>query len=298
MTFENCALLSGCKCNLHVLAKQLLTRTLSSSVFLVKIHRDSIAAEKISPHAFKSPRPQSMSFSSAMRGGIIVAVLVLLNASLHLADRRPKPKGSVDQVTSKRLPPRKPRPTSSPMNHVAQCDGESVPILPPSFTYPGSLWSVRALMFLQILPDGTVNGTLESANHYARLNIQIVSENGCMVRIRGEASQLYLVMGVNGTLSAQSQPHPTRSIFTVQLQRIFFTFKNGDYFIALKQGGGIKKIKQDENGRSHRRSTRFVLLPRPVRKRRFPADFGLKQTTSNNLRLKLFGNLHRRRHDK
>ena len=37
----------------------------------------------------------------------------------------------------------------------------------------------------------------------AKLNIQIVSENGCMVRIKGEASQLYLVMGVNGTLSAQ-----------------------------------------------------------------------------------------------
>ena len=109
-----------------------------------------------------------MSFSSAMRGGIIVAVLVLLNASLHLADRRPKPKQIVDQVTSKRPPPKKPRPTSSPMNHVAQCDGESVPILPPSFIYPGSLWSVRALMSLQILPDGTVNGTLDSENHYGK----------------------------------------------------------------------------------------------------------------------------------
>lgn len=108
-----------------------------------------------------------MPFSSAMRGGFIVVVLVLLNASLHLADRRPKPKGSVDQVTVKRPPLKKPRPTNSPMNHVAQCDGASVPILPPSFTYPGSLWSVRALMFLQILPDGTVNGTLES-NHYGK----------------------------------------------------------------------------------------------------------------------------------
>lgn len=233
-----------------------------------------------------------------MRGGIIVAVLVLLNASLHLADRRPKPKASVDQVTPKRPASKKPRPTSSPMNHVAQCDGESPPILPPSFTYPGSLWSVRALMFLQILPDGTVNGTLESSNHYAKLNIEIVSENGCMVRIKGEATQLYLVMGVNGTLSAQPQPDKTRSIFTVQLQRIFFTFKNGEYFIALKQGGSIKKIRQDENGRSHRRSTRFVLMPRSVRKRRFHSDFGLKQTSSNNLRWKLFGDLHRRRHDK
>lgn len=37
----------------------------------------------------------------------------------------------------------------------------------------------------------------------AKLNIEIVSENGCMVRIKGEATQLYLVMGMNGTLSAQ-----------------------------------------------------------------------------------------------
>lgn len=108
---------------------------------------------------------------------------------------------------------------------------------------------------------------------------------------------------VNGNINvfffSQTQPDQTRSIFTVQLQKYFFTFKNGDYFIALKQGGGIKKIKEDENGRSHRRSTRFVLMPRPVRKRRYPADFGLKQTTtSNNLRLKLFGDLHRRRNDK
>ena len=110
-----------------------------------------------------------MSLLSAMRGGIIVVVLVLLNASLHLADRRSKPKDSVDHVTSKRPASRKPRPTtSSPMNNVAQCDGESVPILPPSVTYPSSLWSVRALMFLQILPDGTVNGTLEPLNRYGK----------------------------------------------------------------------------------------------------------------------------------
>ena len=31
----------------------------------------------------------------------------------------------------------------------------------------------------------------------------MVSENGCMVRIQGVATQLYLVMGVNGTLFAQ-----------------------------------------------------------------------------------------------
>ena len=97
-----------------------------------------------------------------------MVIFVLLNASPHLADRRSKQKESVEQVTSKRPAPRKPKPTSSPMDNVAQCDGQSVPILPPSFTYPGSLWSVRALMFLQILPDGTVNGTLESSNHYGK----------------------------------------------------------------------------------------------------------------------------------
>ncbi|XP_078369358.1 fibroblast growth factor 1-like [Oculina patagonica] len=236
-----------------------------------------------------------MSFPSTMRRGIFVALLVLLNASLHLADRRSSAKEEVNTVNKPQ--PKKPRPTTSTINH-ALCDGPSTPILPPSFTYPGSLFSVRASMFLQILPDGTVNGTFPSKSNpdpkYAKLNIQIVSENGCMVRIQGAASQRYLVMGENGTLVAKTQPDPTRSIFTVQLHENFFTFKNGNYFIALKQGGGIKKIKENKNGRSHRRSARFVLLPQHPRKRRFPANLKLQQTRSNNLRLKLFGDLFRR----
>ena len=53
----------------------------------------------------------------------------------------------------------------------------------------------------------------------ARLNIQIVSENGCLVRIKGEATQLYLVMGVNGTLSAQVC---TASLFSYE-EHLHFT---------------------------------------------------------------------------
>lgn len=93
-----------------------------------------------------------------------MAVLVLSNASLHLADRRSSANEEVNTV--KKPQPKKTRPTASTINH-ALCDGPSVAILPPSFTYPGSLWSVRALMRLQILPDGTVNGTL-GENQYSK----------------------------------------------------------------------------------------------------------------------------------
>ena len=41
------------------------------------------------------------------------------------------------------------------------CEGSSPPILPPSFILPSFyLWSRRAMMLLQILPDGSINGTL------------------------------------------------------------------------------------------------------------------------------------------
>lgn len=99
-----------------------------------------------------------MSFSSVVRRGIIVVVLVLLNASLHRANRLNASR--VVQVAAKKPEPKKTRPSSTSATDVL-CEGPSVPILPPSFILPRSLWSVRAMMFLQILPDGTVNGTLK-----------------------------------------------------------------------------------------------------------------------------------------
>lgn len=86
-----------------------------------------------------------------------MAILVLSNASLHLADRRSNSDGEVNTV--RKPQPKKSKPTTSKIN-LSQCDGTSIPIFPPSITYSRSLWSVRAMMRLQILPDGTVNGTL------------------------------------------------------------------------------------------------------------------------------------------
>lgn len=103
-------------------------------------------------------RSTDMSFSSVVRRGIIVVVLVLLNASLHRANRLDASR--VVQVAAKKPEPKKTRPSSTSATDVL-CEGPSVPILPPSFILPRSLWSVRAMMFLQILPDGTVNGTLK-----------------------------------------------------------------------------------------------------------------------------------------
>ena len=99
----------------------------------------------------------------------------------------------------------------------------------------------------------------------------------------------------------QTQPDETRTVFNAQLEKYFVTFKNGNFFIAMKRVGTIKKIK----GRNHKRNSRFVLLTLrqenedsarkdSARKRRFPAGLGLGQTRLNNLRLKLFSDLQRR----
>ena len=48
-----------------------------------------------------------------------------------------------------------------PAEEAAFCNGPRLAILPPSVTLPKSMWSVRAMMFLQILTDGTINATLE-----------------------------------------------------------------------------------------------------------------------------------------
>lgn len=48
-----------------------------------------------------------------------------------------------------------------PAEEAAFCNGPRLAILPPSVTLPKSMWSVRAMMFLQILTDGTINATLK-----------------------------------------------------------------------------------------------------------------------------------------
>ncbi|XP_068701377.1 fibroblast growth factor 2-like isoform X1 [Montipora capricornis] len=151
------------------------------------------------------------------------------------------------------------------------CEGSSPPILPPSFILPSFyLWSRRAMMLLQILPDGSINGTL-TFGPYAKLNIEIVGK--CMVRLQGVVSQRYLVMETNGTLVSKAEPDEEKSIFTYQLQKDFYTFKNGKYFIAFKQGGKLKRVKANESGRNPRKHTRFVLFSNGLsRKRRYPSQ--------------------------
>lgn len=107
-----------------------------------------------------------MSLSSVVRRGLILVILVLPNVSLHLANQ-PNARENVNEVTTTRPRPKKPRPTTSPVDH-ALCKRPIFPILPPGWALPRSLWSVRAMMFLQILPDGTTNGTLNLNEHSKR----------------------------------------------------------------------------------------------------------------------------------
>lgn len=124
----------------------------------------------------------------------------------------------------------------------------------------------------------------------AKLALEVV--DNCSVRIKGVATERYLAMGVNGTLVSQIDPDRIRSIFRVQLQKEFFTFKNGEFFIALKHGGTTKKVRGNQNGRSNRRSTRFVLLDRTPRKRRFPSALGSPRM--KDFEPKLFEGLQKR----
>ncbi|XP_068719140.1 uncharacterized protein [Montipora capricornis] len=105
----------------------------------------------------------------------------------------------------------------------------------------------------------------------SKLNIEIVGK--CMVRLQGVVSQRYLVMETNGTLVSKAEPDEEKSIFTYQLQKDFYTFKNGKYFIAFKQGGKLKRVKANESGRNPRKHTRFVLFSNGLsRKRRYPSQ--------------------------
>ena len=59
----------------------------------------------------------------------------------------------------------------------------------------------------------------------------------------------------------QTEPDKEKSFFRAQLERSdFYAFKNGNHFIAFNHRGRIKKIRADENGRSTRKSTLFVLV--------------------------------------
>ena len=72
----------------------------------------------------------------------------------------------------------------------------------------------------------------------------------------------------------QAEPaDETKSVFTYEIQRDFYTFKNGNYFIGFRQVGKLKRISATENGRNVKKNKRFVYVPRGgSRKRRDPSE--------------------------
>lgn len=104
-----------------------------------------------------------MSLSNVVRRTVILVILILSNASLQSANQHIARK-NVNEVTTTRSQPKKSIPKTPQVDH-ALCKQPIFPILPPGWALPRSLWSVRAMMFLQILPDGTINGTLSVHEH-------------------------------------------------------------------------------------------------------------------------------------
>lgn len=215
-----------------------------------------------------------MSYSNAWR--LLAAIVFILSKlSLPLANRH-KVSSNVDS-TDNSAPSR-----SAGSVKASFCKNRVRPILPPSPRLPISLWSMRAQMYLQILPDGKINGTLQF-NKYAKLNIETVTTGACAARIKGVESQRYLVMQPNGTLTSQTQPDEKGSTFNVQLPGDFFAFENRNYFIALKYEGTLRKIMANRNGTSTRKSTKFMLIPPPgSRKRRHPLGFGFRRMVTKS----------------
>ena len=104
-----------------------------------------------------------MSLSNVVRRTVILVILILSNASLQSANQHIARK-NVNEVATTRSQPKKSIPKTPQVDH-ALCKQPIFPILPPGWALPRSLWSVRAMMFLQILPDGTINGTLSVHEH-------------------------------------------------------------------------------------------------------------------------------------
>ena len=103
-----------------------------------------------------------MSFSSVGYFHILATICLLSSLSaLSLAKRRHKSKESGGTEHS-------PTKSSSDLVKSASCGGSSDPILTPSFIQPCYLYSRRAMMFLQILPSGKINGTNSYNSRYGK----------------------------------------------------------------------------------------------------------------------------------
>lgn len=89
----------------------------------------------------------------------------------------------------------------------------------------------------------------------------------------------------------QAEPaDETKSVFTYEIQRDFYTFKNGNYFIGFRQVGKLKRISATENGRNVKKNKRFVYVPRGgSRKRRDPSEERPRRSAVGRRSGNLFG---------
>lgn len=94
---------------------------------------------------------------------LFAVIFILSNPSLPLANPR-NSSVKTGLQSGKNLSPNSAKPLN-PAAETALCAGLGVSILTPSVTYPKYVWSVRAMMFLQIFPDGKINGTLKESKY-------------------------------------------------------------------------------------------------------------------------------------